>query len=208
MPKGYFSPFTEEQEAKIKASYLSKSMKQLGREFNVSGSRVKRFLEKNNLHIPKEILEKRIKKSQYKKGSVPANKGKKQSEFMSAEAIAKTKATRFKKGNKPHNTLGLNTLVVRPDSSGRDYTYIKTKQGLELYHRYLWSQHFGKIPKGMIIIFKDQNTKNLEINNLKMISKEENMLRNSKINLPEEIIPTMALVSQLNNKINTLENVK
>ena len=35
---------------------------------------------------------------QFPKGHVPRNKGKKQTDFMSAEAIERTKATRFQKG--------------------------------------------------------------------------------------------------------------
>ena len=41
------------------------------------------------------------KETRFKKGNVPVNKGKKQTEFMTSEAIERTKATRFQKGMKP-----------------------------------------------------------------------------------------------------------
>ena len=59
----------------------------------------------------------------YKKGSVPSNKGKKQSEYMSPEAIEKTKKTRFKKGNTPKNFKDVGSTRVTVDG----YIEIKTK---------------------------------------------------------------------------------
>jgi hypothetical protein len=71
----------------------------------------------------------------FKKGQLPVNKGKKQIEFMSIEAIKKTVATRFKKGNKPHNTYEKDGIITsRIDNSGRPYLYIRTSVGKwELY---------------------------------------------------------------------------
>lgn len=43
------------------------------------------------------------RKYQFKKGHTTFNKGKKMHEYMSQEAIERTKATRFKKGNIPPN---------------------------------------------------------------------------------------------------------
>jgi hypothetical protein len=45
--------------------------------------------------------------TEFKKGHVPFNKGLKQSEWMSPEAVAKTKATRFKKGQMPPTAMPL-----------------------------------------------------------------------------------------------------
>ncbi len=42
-------------------------------------------------------------KGYFQKGHTPMNKGLKQSEYMTPGAIERTKATRFKKGNVPHN---------------------------------------------------------------------------------------------------------
>lgn len=62
----------------------------------------------------------------FKKGSIPVNKGRKQEEFMSKEQIEKTKATRFKKGNAPHNTKFDGCISIRTDKCGRKYFWIRT----------------------------------------------------------------------------------
>ena len=208
MPKGKFTPFTREQEEYIKREYLNKPVKQLANDVNCSFGRIMRFLKKNDLEIPRSVIEKRIQDSRRQKGCVPFNKGKKQIEFMSKEAIEKTKATRFKKGNIPHNTKGANGVIsIRQDSSGRFYKHIRLEKGIwELYHRVLWEKHNGSIPKDMIVAFKDQDSLNVTIENLELISKEENMYRNSKMNYPKEIIPSMVLVNKLDKQLNNLEN--
>ena len=43
------------------------------------------------------------RKTRFKKGTPAHNKGKKQTEFMTAKRIGRSKLTRFKKGNKPFN---------------------------------------------------------------------------------------------------------
>jgi hypothetical protein len=208
MPKGKFTPFTREQEKYIKREYLNKPVKQLANDVNCSFGRIMRFLKKNDLEIPRSVIEKRIQDSRRKKGDVAFNKGKKQTEFMSKEAIERSKATWFKKGHIPHNTkAGNGTISIRQDSSGRYYKHIRVEKGVwELYHRFLWEQERGAIPNHMIVAFKDQDSLNVSIENLELISKEENMYRNSKMNYPKEIIPSMVLVNKLDKQLNNLEN--
>ena len=47
-------------------------------------------------------------------------------------------------------------------------------------HRYLWEKENGKVPKGMILIFKDNNKLNVCLDNLILISRAENMKINSR----------------------------
>ena len=205
MPKGYFTPFTEAQKTQIKEEYLTKPLNQLGREVNAKSARIKRFLKQNGLEVPKSLLQKRIQESYKKKGHQPFNKGLKQEEYMSAEAIAKTAKTRFKKGNNPHNTLKIHTERVTKD--GYIEVKIASPNVWKLKQRLVYEKHYKtQLQKGEVVIFIDKNTRNFSPNNLKKISKAENMLRNSKGDFPQEIIPTMALISQINNKIKTLEN--
>jgi hypothetical protein len=60
-------------------------------------------------------------KTAFKKGHVPVNKGKKQTEFMTREAIERTKNTRFKKGHLPHNSIGVRDgdIRIRHDHKNR-----------------------------------------------------------------------------------------
>jgi hypothetical protein len=209
MPKGIFTKYTSLQEENIKNNFLTTSVKKLAQETNSSFGRIMRFLDKNNLKIPIEIIEQRKEFSKKKKGCVPFNIGKKQSEYMSHEAIERTKNTRFKKGNEPHNTKkeGNGTIVSRKDKTGRYYKYIRVSIGVwELYHRVVWEQKYGKIPENHVIIFKDENNKNVDIENLELISMTENMLRNSIHNYPQEIIPSLVLSKKIETKIKNLQN--
>ena len=112
----------------------------------------------------------------YRKGRSPGNKGKKQEEYMSLEAIERTKKTRFKPGQSPVNQLPVGSIVV--GSIG--YKMIKLsmtgnyRERWEFLHKYIWRQHHGEIPKDMLISFKDGNRLNCDIDNLMMLSKGEN----------------------------------
>lgn len=125
------------------------------------------------------------KKTMFKKGLVPYNKGKKQSEYMSADAIERTKTTLFKKGHIPPNTKYDGAERINKDG----YIEIRIRQGkYVLKHRKIWEEYHGEIPKGHIIIFKDNNPKNCVIENLEMISRAENAIRNNNLpNYPRDL---------------------
>lgn len=207
MAKGKFTPFTKAQEAYIKQEYLNLPVKRLAADVNATYGRIMRFLKKHNLVIPPEIIEQRKRDSQRKKGSVPFNKGKKQTDYMTPEQIANSKQHRYKKGNLPHNTLHDGKIVERCDSSGRSYKYIRISKGVwELYQRVVWELAHGPIPEDHIVTFIDENSLNTNLDNLELITRSENMLRNSKHDYPEEIIPSMVLRKKLEDKINTLQD--
>lgn len=209
MPKGLFTPFTEYEKLKIKNEYLTKSVKKLANELNTTYGRIMRFLNNNNLQIPPEIIEQRKQESRRKIGDVPFNKGKKQIDYMTAEAIEKTKLTRFKKGNAPHNINpdGNGAIVKRKDATGRFYKYIRIDKGIwHLYHRVIWENLNGEIPANHVVVFKDNNNENTVIENLELISMTENMLRNSKHSYPKEIIPSMVLLKKIETKLNKIKN--
>lgn len=196
-------PFTTEQEAKINAEYLTTPIKRLATQMAIHEGRIRRYLKREGHAVPREVVEKHKADSRLKPGNVSFNKGKKQSEYMTPEAIARTVKTRFKKGHTPHNTKPGNGMIVeRADKSGRIYQYIRiSKAKWELLHRVVWERKHGPIPEGMIITFKDGNSLNCELDNLEQISMEENMLRNSRHDFPYEIIPSMILSKQLDQTI-------
>ena len=209
MPSGKFIPFTKEQEQQIKDEFLLKPINVLRRELGCSYGRIMRFLKINNLEIPKELIQQRKLDASYKKGSIPFNKGKKQTEFMSAEGILRTKKTRFQKGRKPHNIHpnGNGAVVLRRDPSGKFYKYTRIEKNVwKLYHREIWEKNHGEIPQNHIVVFKDYNTENAVLENLELISMTENMYRNSFHNYPKEVIPSLVLNKQLENMLNNLQN--
>jgi hypothetical protein len=141
------------------------------------------------------------KKFRFTPGHTPFNKGKE----MPTEVYEKVKATMFKPGNRPHNWKPDGSIVERKDTdlSGRVYLYYKIRDSKWiLYHNKIWIDANGKIPNKHIIIFKDGNTRNCQLENLQCISMKENVIRNSIQRFPQEIQEVIKLTSKLNKKIN------
>ena len=194
---------TAQDDAYIAAHYLSMPVGTIARDLDRGYTFVTRRLAAMGLVIPPHIILERKKASQIQKGTPAKNKGKKQHEYMSQEAIARTAATRFKPGQKIYNEKYDGAIRERKDSSGCTYYHIRIAKGKwELLHRHMWQQQYGAIPKEQIVVFKDGNSANCVIENLELISRTENMLRNSKHNYPQEIIPTLTLINHLKKKIN------
>jgi len=145
------------------------------------------------------------KASQFKPGHTPKNKGVK----MPAEVYSAVAPTMFKKGNKPANTKPNGTINVRADSSGRLYQYIKIKDShWELLQRHVWTQENGEIPRGSVVIFLDGNYLNCELSNLQVITRKDNMARNTIQRFPAELQEIMKLTSKLKRKTNGKQQTK
>lgn len=110
----------------------------------------------------------------FKKGNIPWNTGK------TFHAKGRSVETQFKKGDKPSNTKYDGCISVRKDSkTGTSYKYIRiSSRNWELLHRQIWKKANGEIPKGMLVVFKDGDTMNVELSNLELITMKENIKRN------------------------------
>jgi hypothetical protein len=133
----------------------------------------------------------------FEKGHIPANKGKR----MSSEQYEKARPTMFRKGQNPKNTKYDGCVTVR---DGYFWIRISERNWKEL-HRVIWEQRYGPAPEGFKITFKDGNKMNCEINNLEIISNEDNMLRNSIHNYPEQLRDTIMTLGALKRKIRQYE---
>lgn len=108
----------------------------------------------------------------FPKGWATHNKGK----HMSPEQYEKCKATMFKKGQP-----GINHRPVGSERFDKDfYLMIKVAEPSKwmLKHRWVWEQHYGPIPKGMKVTFKDGDKYNLDIDNLMLCTRGENAVAN------------------------------
>ena len=56
------------------------------------------------------------------------------------------------------------------DKNGHVCTRIKTEKGWVSGAKAIWEQHYGPIPKGYQVIYLDNNSQNLDINNLYLVS--------------------------------------
>lgn len=140
------------------------------------------------------------------KGQAPANKGKP----MSPETYKKCKGTMFGKGNLPHNTRKDGDFSDRLDTrTGLTYRYFRIKMSVwVLYHRYLWEQAYGEIPKDHIIKFKDGDTLNLSLDNLTPITRAEHATINSGHHYPPEVQQAVRALNKLKKTIKSKNDGK
>jgi hypothetical protein len=109
-------------------------------------------------------------------------------------------ATQFKKGTKPPNHKPAGTIR---EVDG--YFEIKIAEGMRqwrLLHRVIWERCNGPIPQGHIVSFLDGNAKNINIKNMALFTKAQNMKRNTVHNYPKEIVHLVQLRAALNRQIN------
>lgn len=157
MPKQW--SLTEIQYLRDNASIIPS--RDLASQFQVSHKALLGTLKRHKIRTGRD--------TRFKAGQVSWNKGK---------SMRLSPATEFKKGALPHNTKHDGAISIRRDNSGRDYKYIRVAQGKwDLYHRFLWKSVYGAIPKDKIVTFIDGDSLNCEIDNLKLITRGEHMMR-------------------------------
>ena len=143
---------------------------------------------------------------QFKKGNVAHNKGKKQIEYMSQESIERTKETRFKKGNKPKNYRPIGSERITKDG------YIEVKVSdpnkWETKNKIIYKRYFGDIPEGHKVIYADGNKLNNDINNLILVSDNEELIMNRHKLRTEniELTKTGYLIAKVIDKTNMVKN--
>lgn len=187
--------FTREEDDFLRRNYKKIPAKRMARMLGRTEGTARQRMLLLGLKVPPDIIEKFKRDSQFKKGRISANKGKK----MSAEMKRRIAHTFFPKGNIPVNVKWDGHERISKDG----YVEVRVRMGkYALKHRLIWEKAHGKIPPGHIIIFKDGNSQNLSLDNLQMISREENMLRNSIRRFPAELQDTIKLVHKLNRNIN------
>ena len=173
--------FTEEEKQFMREYVPGHTYREIREEFTrrfreISMDQVKGFAGRNG---------------QFQKGSAPWNKG--------MRVGSTSPATEFKTGHMLHNHKPVGTEIV--DS----YGYIKVKvaepKTWRFKHHLVWEQHHGKIPKGHIIVFRDGNKQNLDINNLALISKALNLKMNQYgISKAADAFDTAVLVAKIGQK--------
>lgn len=190
-----------EQDQILRNNYLTVPKSKLAEMIGFSETLVVCRLRQLGLVIPDDILEERKQNSRIQLGSVPPNKGRKGTDYLSPEAIAGMSKTQFKKGSVPpnHKPVGYERITKN------GYIEVKTGEGMfkfKLKHRLIWEQHNGPIPKGTNIQFNDRNPLNCDISNLYAIVRGAQMKQNSFHNWPKDLATTVQLRGVLNRKIN------
>ena len=117
----------------------------------------------------------------YQKGRTPGTKGKKMKDLCTPESYEKMCATQYKKGDRPINEVPIGTIsmhhgnkVIKVSMTGDFW------DRWQLYRRYVWQQHNGPIPEGMVVIHKDGDPMNCDISNLMIASRGEMAVMSKK----------------------------
>jgi len=133
------------------------------------------------------------KSTRFQPGQAPWNKG------VPFSAGGRSKETRFKPGQRPHTWRQIGTerlskegylqrKVADTGYSPRDYKAV---------HHLVWIEAGREIPPGHVLIFIDGDKRNITLDNLRLITKAENMARNTIHNLPREYVEVAQLRGSL-----------
>lgn len=193
--------FTPEMDDYLRQNYLSLPADIMAKAIGKSKFGTRYRMKILGLVVPQEIIEERRYRGLNNGNGW--NKGRKQSEYMSAEMIARMAKTQFKKGHKPHNTRQDGDLCLRCDG----YVWVRTALAVwELLHRVIYQQHHGvQLDTADNIIFLDGNRQNFEITNLKCVTNEELMSMNTIHRYPDDLKQAMKALAKLKRKIKAHE---
>lgn len=169
--------WTDEVRAFVRENYRGVSSKDLAALVNSRFNTT--FTERQMQSFRKNHKLKSGLDGRFKPGHVPFQKGMKMVDYMTPEAIERTKATRFKPGHKPHNHMPVGSEVIKCD--GYWWRKIAEPNKWRQIHRIVWEETHGQpIPEGHVVIFLDMDRNNLAPDNLRLISRREHRTLNQQ----------------------------
>lgn len=128
--------------------------------------------------------------TEFKNGDIPHNKGKRVRDYVPEHSIEKMLRTTFKKGNMPHSAKPLGT-ISRSERRRKNGTieiyysinidWLGNRKAHNSYKWYLWEkEHQQDRPGGMVLAVKNGDPDDIRLENLELISRGENLKRNSR----------------------------
>lgn len=205
-------PWTDGEDAVLRALYADTQTNRLtailGRSDRSIYSRANTLgLQKSAAYLASEhakrLTSEAGKETRFQKGMTPWNSG-----IKGWVAGGRSAETRFKPGSKPHTWLPIGSERISKDG------YLQRKATDTGYpprdwvgvHILLWREHHGEIPAGHIVVFRDRNKHNIDIDNLELISRAENCRRNSIHRYPPELKAGMRTLARLKRAIQEKEH--
>ncbi len=142
--------------------------------------------------------------TRFQKGQAPANKGLRRPGWFRG----RMRETQFKRGQRN----GQAARLYRPVGSTRvidGYVYRKVSDvpnvpytvNWKLESHLVWKQAGRDIPPSHALAFKNGNPLDVRLENLELITRRQNMARNSIHNLPEALADTVRLLGALHRQI-------
>ena len=110
----------------------------------------------------------------------------------------------FRKGNRPHTWVPIGHERVSKDGIlERKVTDAgPAKDHFRSVHSLIWEEHHGPMPEGHVVRFRDGDRTNFDITNLELVSRAENMARNSYHRYGPEIASLYQLKGAITRKMN------
>lgn len=191
--------FSAEEKEYLKTIYKGRLCKEVAEMINqkFKTNHTAREVEgyKNRNHLRSGI------DSTFKKGNIPNNKGKKWSGFLTEEQQEKARRTCYKKGNIPkqHRAVG----SERINTAGYIEVKVAEPRTWRKKHNIVYEEAYGKIPKGMKVIFADGNKLNINLDNLLLVTDSEllQMNKNKLIKEDGDLTKSGLVLTKLMNKI-------
>jgi hypothetical protein len=195
--------YTDEHIEFLRNNIVGTSFKDLTEMFNqqfdmnLSRAAIVSLTDRHGLHNEIDAkFNKGHEPTQFKKGTIPWNKGKKG--FMGANK------TSFKKGNRSHNWVPIGTERETKDG----YIQVKVQDGKFQHnwkgkHIIIWEEHNRPVPKGSVIIFGDGDKTNFSIENLILVTRNQLKCLNRQNLIQKDADLTRAAITivDLQNKI-------
>lgn len=135
---------------------------------------------------------------QFLPGQQPWNKGKK--------GVNGRSHTSYSPGHVPHNHKPVGHARINREGylerKVADNTGPDNKRNFQRVHVLLWEQHHGPVPDGCIVVFKNRDKTDIRIDNLELITRSENLHRNSVQRYPLDLRRVIAVKAWVTRTIN------
>ena len=184
----------------IATNIQGRSFKELTAMFNqhflmdLKISTLTSLADRHDLHNGRDTrLNKGYAPTQFKKGHVPANKGKK--------GVGGWEPTQFKAGNKPWNYQP----VGSERTNGDGYVDVKVSDPNKWRGKHIltWEAANGPVPQGHVVIFGDGDKRNFGLANLLLVSRKQ-LVRLNQLKLIQndaDLTRAGVIIADIYNKI-------
>lgn len=138
------------------------------------------------------------RKTQFTKGFKPWNAG------TAGQGVMKPNSGNFKKGHRPQTwrPIGSNRVSKEGYLQRKTADTGVTRRDYVPVHHLVWRMHGRIVPRGHALTFIDGNPANLDINNLRLLTRAELMARNSVHRHGPEIAQLSQLKGAIRRQIN------
>lgn len=154
-------------------------------------------LKKTPEHIKKmlnksiDLMVKKGTVTAFKKGNKPWNKG--------TKGVMKANKASYKKGKIPKSYHEPGTISINKEG----YKIQKLEDGRWVRTQVLaWEKVHGPIPEGYILRLKNKDIDCVDVNNMFLVTRSENLELNTVHRYPKELINTIKLLNKLKKKTN------